>query len=166
MTIKKRVCLIVGILLFLVAMLLPLFAVWQYTGFGLKKESFRLSATLFHCVLLGDFALFYAQWKICPDVWVFVRTWFSNHAWTIRFVLFYLVAVQSLLFFRLYTVSSRRFTRLHENIGICIKNQFVDSSEHEAIQQSIENLRNEIKRDKSKDKNYDHLVRPQPMKRW
>ncbi len=151
MEMKDKEKFITGLVIFVVACLLPLFAVWRYTRFGLTAKDFHISATVFHLLLIGDLVLFYVQWKICPEIWYYIRNWFYDHVWAIMFALTIIVVVQSLLFFRLYDQSGLRHRHLIENVRTVISNQedMEDNIRHREILDAIEELRNALEKLKS-----------------
>jgi len=115
----KKVKFILGLVVFIIATLLPLFAAWRYTGVGLTKNAFMISDTVFHVLLIVSLVLFYAQWKICPDTWLHVRAWFADHVWSFMFGMTILLIVHALLFVRFYTKDYIRFKSLKSDIFDC-----------------------------------------------
>lgn len=120
---RKKNRLIIGFVLFTVACVLPVLSIWFYTGFGLRAGTFRISQGVCRLLNVGDLALFYTQWKISPDSWLWVREWLSNHAWSIFFALSFVIIIQSLLIVRMYKLSGRHFDNIEENFEIVTENQ-------------------------------------------
>ena len=113
---KQRFRLVAGILIFIISCALIMFAVWRYTGFALPLKSFRISATSFHVIILVSIGLIYAQWKICPEVWLGIRQWFCNHIWSIMFCIAIMIIFQALLFCRFYERDARFYKRLKSDM--------------------------------------------------
>lgn len=55
----KKVRLIISIVIFIMAFVLPALAVWRYTGYHLTRESYRISASVCYSVIAGSLILFY-----------------------------------------------------------------------------------------------------------
>lgn len=139
---KEKIKFIWGLVIFIVATLLPLFAAWRYTGFGLSKGALRISAVAFHVLLVISLLLFYAQWKIFPYTWLHVRAWFTNHVWSIMFGMTILLIAHFLLFARFYTISYVRFKSLESHIFHLELNC---NFELDSVKEELDSVKEEIK---------------------
>ena len=115
----KKQKFVLGLIVFIVASLLPLYAISRYTGVGLAKFDEGILDTTFHVLLIISLLMFYAQWKICPDIWIHIRFWFADHVWSIMFGLTVVLIIHSLLFVRLYPREFARYRTLRSNIIDC-----------------------------------------------
>lgn len=169
---KNKLRFVIGLILFVVACIAPIIALWRYTGFGLKQGSFKISALVFHSILLGDILLFYVQWKICNDTWLYVRQWLYNHIWPIVFGLTILIVAHSLIFFRYYIRGYARYLNLSDDLGTTISNQRIitdnqarNGSQIRGVANKLEELETKLQAIQNTINNFDVPMKQRPVQR-
>ena len=153
---SDRIRSFLGVGIFIVACTVLLYAIRRYTGYGLPDRAKLIPTEIFHLLIAGDIVLFYIQWKIYPFTWALIRYWFSNHIWTVVFVLAIVTIIQALLITRLHERLRMRYKASYEKIddisfSVYQVEEKVDKmyrviEDLEDINRQIEELSDEIKR--------------------